>query len=69
MNSSRGMNQLGDDCNSLIESFDPGVPVQIGKIEKELVRLWESSGDTKTRASLINFIVYTEDTSSLSAYT
>lgn len=69
MNSSRGMNQLGDDCNSLSESFDPGVPVQIGKIEKELVRLWESSGDTKTRASLINFIVYTEDTSSLSADT
>jgi glucose-6-phosphate dehydrogenase assembly protein OpcA len=69
MNSSRAMTQPGDACNSVNDSFDPGVPVEIGKIEKELGRLWESSDDTKTRASLINFIVYTEDTDSLSADT
>lgn len=38
-----------------------GIPVEIGKIDRELGRLWEDSADTKTRASLINFVVYTED--------
>lgn len=41
-----------------------GIPVEIGKIDKELGKLWESSDDAKTRASLINFVIYTEDASS-----
>lgn len=48
-------------------SFEPGIPVEIGKIDKELGKLWESSDDTKTRASLINLVVYTENESTLSA--
>jgi glucose-6-phosphate dehydrogenase assembly protein OpcA len=44
-----------------------GIPVEIGRIDKELGKLWESSGDTKTRASLINLVVYTENESTLSA--
>jgi glucose-6-phosphate dehydrogenase assembly protein OpcA len=36
-----------------------GIEVEIGRIEKELGKLWESTGD-KTRASLINLAIYTE---------
>lgn len=48
-------------------SIEPGIPVEIGRIDKELGKLWESSDDTKTRASLINLVVYTENQSGLSA--
>ncbi len=48
---------------------EPGLPVEIGQIDKELGRLWESSGDTKTRASLINLVIYSEDPGSLEANT
>jgi len=46
-------------------SFVPGIAVPIGGIEKELGRLWEESGDDKTRASLINLAVYNEKEGSL----
>lgn len=46
-------------------SFIPGIAVPIGGIEKELGRLWEESGDEKTRASLINLAVYNEKPGSL----
>lgn len=42
-------------------AVDPGLPVEIGTIGKELGKLWEESGDTKTRASLINLAIYTEN--------
>lgn len=45
-------------------SIEPGMPVEIGRIDKELGKLWEASGDTKTRASLINLAIYSEDASS-----
>lgn len=45
--------------------IEPGIPVEIGKIDKELGKLWESTDDTKTRASLINLVVYTEKESEL----
>jgi len=38
-----------------------GLPVEIGKIDKALGRLWEEAGETKTRASLMNLVLYTED--------
>ena len=47
----------------------PGLPVEIGRIDKELGKLWESSGDSKTRASLINLVIYSEDPDSLAANT
>ena len=53
-------------------TFDPsglGLPVEIGRIDKELGKLWESSDDTKTRASLINFVIHTGDPGSLKADT
>lgn len=46
-------------------SFAPGIPVPIGGIERELGKLWEESGDTKTRASLINLAIYNEKPGSL----
>jgi glucose-6-phosphate dehydrogenase assembly protein OpcA len=46
-------------------SFVPGIAVPIGGIEKELGRLWEESGEDKTRASLINLAVYNEKQGSL----
>lgn len=48
---------------------EPGLPVEIGRIDKELGKLWESSDDTKTRASLINLVIYTEDPEAMDADT
>ncbi len=47
----------------------PGLPVEIGRIDRELGKLWESDGDTKTRASLINLVIYSEDPGSMDANT
>jgi glucose-6-phosphate dehydrogenase assembly protein OpcA len=41
-----------------------GIPVEIGAIDGELKKLWEA-GDASTNASLMNFLVYTEDPSRL----
>jgi glucose-6-phosphate dehydrogenase assembly protein OpcA len=46
-------------------SLSPGIPVPIGGIERELGRLWEASGESKTRASLINLAIYSESKDSL----
>jgi glucose-6-phosphate dehydrogenase assembly protein OpcA len=50
-------------------AIEPGLPVEIGKIDKELGKLWEETGDTKTRASLINLAIYTESADAVSANT
>src|SRR5256714_9662124 len=42
------------------ETFSPGISVEIGKIDRELKRLWAEGGGAKTRASLINLAVYSE---------
>lgn len=47
----------------------PGIPVEIGRIDRELGSLWESSDDTKTRASLLNLVIYTEDPDALESNT
>ena len=44
-----------------------GIPVPIGGIECELGKLWELSGEGKTRASLINLAIYNEEEGSLGA--
>lgn len=48
---------------------EPGIPVEIGRIDKELGNLWESSDDTKTRASLLNLVIYTENPDALESNT
>src|SRR5436190_5187167 len=50
------------------ETFAPGLPVEIGKIDRELKKLWES-GSAMTRASLMNLAVYSEEPGSLSRNT
>jgi glucose-6-phosphate dehydrogenase assembly protein OpcA len=46
-------------------SVPAGIPVPIGCIERELGKLWEQSGEGKTRASLINLAIYNEKEGSL----
>ncbi|MGI8432108.1 MAG: glucose-6-phosphate dehydrogenase assembly protein OpcA [Chthoniobacterales bacterium] len=47
------------------ETFSPGMPVEIGQIDRELKKLWDQSGSEMTRASLINLAVYSEAPDSL----
>lgn len=37
-----------------------GIPVEIGKIDRELKKLWDRTGDAPTRASLMNLAIYCE---------
>jgi len=53
----------------LAESFATGMPVEIGRIEGELKKLWKQGGEMMTRASLINLAVYSEAPHSLRANT
>ena len=46
-----------------------GLPVEIGKVHRELKKLWDSGDGVMTRASLINLAVYSEAPSSLEANT
>lgn len=50
---------------SLQQSISPGLPVEIGRIGSELKKLWAEGGGTKTRASLVNLAVYSEEAGSL----
>ena len=47
------------------EAIAPGLPVEIGKIDRELKKLWIDSEGVKTRASLINLAIYSEAPGSL----
>jgi glucose-6-phosphate dehydrogenase assembly protein OpcA len=53
------------DMPATAETFAPGISVEIGKIDRELKKLWSESGAAKTRASLINLAVYSEAPGSL----
>src|SRR5438094_1752103 len=43
-----------------IASLGSGIPVEVGKIDRELKKLWEQDSGAATRASLINFAIYCE---------
>jgi len=47
------------------ETYSLGVPVELGKIEKELKKLWQEGEGEMTRASLMNLAVYSEQPGSL----
>jgi glucose-6-phosphate dehydrogenase assembly protein OpcA len=51
------------------ETYSLGAPVEIGKIEKELKKLWQDSEGAMTRASLMNLAVYSEEAGSLNKNT
>ena len=53
------------DTAGLQHSISPGLPVEIGKIDRALKKLWAEGGGAKTRASLINLAVYSEAPDSL----
>jgi len=47
------------------EEVSLGLPVEIGKIDRELKKLWAEGGGAMTRASLMNLAVYSEAPGSL----
>jgi glucose-6-phosphate dehydrogenase assembly protein OpcA len=47
------------------ETFSLGVPVEIGRIDRELKKLWAEGEGVMTRASLINLAVYSDKRASL----
>src|SRR5438270_2162267 len=47
------------------ETFAPGLPVEIGQIDRALKKLWTDNEGVKTRASLINLAIYSEAPGSL----
>ncbi len=47
------------------ENISLGLPVEIGKIDKELKKLWDQNDGAMTRASLVNLAVYSEAPGSL----
>jgi glucose-6-phosphate dehydrogenase assembly protein OpcA len=49
--------------------FDRGIPVEIGKIHRELKKLWQNSDRVATRASRLNLVIYNAGESSLRANT
>lgn len=51
------------------ENFSLGLSVEVGKISKELKKLWESNEGAMTRASLINLALYSETADSLATNT
>jgi glucose-6-phosphate dehydrogenase assembly protein OpcA len=50
---------------AIAENYSLGLQVEIGKIDKELKKLWAESEGSMTRASLINLAVYSETPGSL----
>jgi glucose-6-phosphate dehydrogenase assembly protein OpcA len=51
------------------ETYSLGLPVEIGRIDHELKRLWRESEGAATRASLMNLAVYSEEPGSLAGNT
>ena len=51
------------------DSASLGFPVELGAVSRELKKLWEGDGESKTRASLLNFVVYSEGVSALETNT
>jgi glucose-6-phosphate dehydrogenase assembly protein OpcA len=51
------------------ETYSLGAPVEIGKIEQELKKLWQEGEGAMTRASLMNLAVYSEQPGSLNKNT
>lgn len=51
------------------EFFGPGISVEIGKIQRELKKLWQQSDQMATRASRLNLVIYHSGESSIRANT
>src|SRR5436309_16024346 len=51
--------------SDVTETYSLGVPVEVGKIDHELKKLWRESEGAMTHASLMNHAVYSEEPGSL----
>jgi glucose-6-phosphate dehydrogenase assembly protein OpcA len=51
------------------ETYSLGAPIEVGKIEQELKKLWRDGEGAMTRASLMNLAVYSEQPGSLESNT
>ena len=49
--------------------FAQGIPVEVGKIQRELKKLWQDSHETATRASRLNLVIFSNAEHSLRANT
>jgi glucose-6-phosphate dehydrogenase assembly protein OpcA len=50
---------------AVTETYSLGAPVEVGKIEQELKKLWREGEAAMTRASLMNLAIYSEEPGSL----
>lgn len=50
-------------------TVSPGLPVEVGDIERQLGLLWEHSDAGKVRASLVNLVIYSEGPDAIVANT
>jgi glucose-6-phosphate dehydrogenase assembly protein OpcA len=50
-------------------AISPGLPVEVGEIDRQLGRLWEQSDAGKVRASLVNLVIYSEAPDAIAANT
>lgn len=50
-------------------TVSPGLPVELGEIERQLGLLWEQSDAGKVRASLVNLVIYSEAPDAIAANT
>jgi glucose-6-phosphate dehydrogenase assembly protein OpcA len=53
----------------LTEQISRGMPVEVSQINRSLSRLWEQESDELTKASLVNFAVYSEASAALNSNT
>lgn len=49
--------------------ISPGLPVEVGEIERQLGLLWEQADAGKVRASLVNLVIYSESPSAIAQNT
>ena len=49
--------------------FAQGIPVEVGKIQRELKKLWQDSHEMATRASRLNLVIFSTAEQSLRANT
>ena len=49
--------------------FAQGIPVEVGKVQRELKKLWQDSHETATRASRLNLVIFSAAEHSLRANT
>ncbi len=51
---------MAADVRQMAQNISPGLPVEVGEIDRKLGEIWSASDAGKARASLINLVVYSE---------